>query len=572
MWEITLNNYKNVISAAINDYQQNQYKSVISKLKKINLSKKLCTYQSLSISGSAMTKVGDYSNAAQIFLKALNIAISKEDKISMLNALGKCHYKLSESKIALNYFQQSYALDSSFKNVEVRVWLCRICAYRQLFDEVEKMAPTLFNHNDYFIEAHFFLFEVAKRKQNKVEALSWLKKIASNHNIATAKEKVRTIFEYIRLNEVTEAKKCLSYFSSEDNAYRLATEACIMYEEKNYSGAVKGLTNDLINKVADIMETHILLHYKAQALDKLGNYAEAYSNYDLLANLQKEKSNELRRNDVVDSMRKIDLSSLPHSLNNDNFSLAFFIGFPRSGTTLLDTIIDTQDSVKVISEGGFIGKVARYFREELNLKYPQDLAKTSTGAIEDLRQLYINYVKERVGNDFKNFLVIDKLPLYTIHIPLLKMLFPTAKFVFSVRHPMDVCLSNFQQNYALNDQMAHLLTLKDCAGRYVKVLTLFDKYQSGLELDIHFIKYEELVKNIQQEIQKLTHFLNVELNDNYLNFHAHSQHKVIDTPSRDQVSAKLYSTSMNKWKNYEEQCKPLLAQLMPYINKFGYKL
>jgi hypothetical protein len=96
--------------------------------------------------------------------------------------------------------------------------------------------------------------------------------------------------------------------------------------------------------------------------------------------------------------------------------------------------------------------------------------------------------------------------------------------------------------------MYFLIELEDCDKRYNQVFNLFENYTTQLNLNMHFVRYEDLVNNLPAEATKLFNYLDIDANDNYLAFHTHAQQHFIKTPSRDQVKSKLYVSSLNKWK------------------------
>lgn len=192
------------------------------------------------------------------------------------------------------------------------------------------------------------------------------------------------------------------------------------------------------------------------------------------------------------------------------------------------------------------------------------------------RLQYFNYVISHINSkDYKKVidnetLFIDKEPLNLIHIPLIQRLFPNAKIIFSLRHPIAVCLSNFQQNFNINTEMIKLITFDDCVARYINVMKLLKVYQKELSLNMHTIRYEDLVSDLPREAKKLFTFLNIQGNDEYLNFHLYAQNKFISTPSREQVNQPLYKDSIEKWQHYLPFLPTSVKKLDDFINEFGY--
>jgi hypothetical protein len=260
----------------------------------------------------------------------------------------------------------------------------------------------------------------------------------------------------------------------------------------------------------------------------------------------------------------------------------FMVGFPRSGTTLLETILDSQPSIQCMSELGFMNPVTTKYRILTGRKYPLFLDKLKESHRQELKATYntvitnvlqsesIYSATKKTGNTPK--LLIDKLPLNSIHLPLINLLFPFAKIIFSVRHPLDVVLSNFQQYFDINQEMHYLITLEGCVNRYIEVMDHINLFEKQLEQDIHYVKYEELVADLDHEVVRLSKFLKMDFSPEYKDFHKQASAKFISTPSSSQVIQPLYNSSVFKWQNYEKQLAPYFKALQPYITKFGYTL
>jgi len=159
----------------------------------------------------------------------------------------------------------------------------------------------------------------------------------------------------------------------------------------------------------------------------------------------------------------------------------FLIGFPRSGTTLLDQILDSHPALQVIEEQPLIEKI-RHGLARTAAGYPAALATLDADRIRKLRQQYFDHANRHLeagaGTHF-----IDKLPLNTVDIGLIARLFPEARIILALRHPCDVCLSCFMQAFAPNDAMANFYTIEDTARLYAEVMGLWRHYENLLPLN-----------------------------------------------------------------------------------------
>ena len=194
------------------------------------------------------------------------------------------------------------------------------------------------------------------------------------------------------------------------------------------------------------------------------------------------------------------------------------IGFPRSGTTLLESVLDTQDDIHTHSETQGIQKAISLLRS-WGMRYPQDLGSLTVNQIRDLRSIYFDHNKHLDPQNMRYSLVVDKLPLNILHVPLILALFPSAKFLLSLRHPFDVCLSCFQQNFEISNEMAHFTDLEDTFRRYATVMSQFEKFRSSLKFPLLIVRYEEMVADFDKAVMNVFEFLGHEPGIEYKDFH-----------------------------------------------------
>ena len=250
--------------------------------------------------------------------------------------------------------------------------------------------------------------------------------------------------------------------------------------------------------------------------------------------------------------------------------LVFLVGFPRSGTTLLDTILRSHDDIAVVEEMPTVHLMRRAL-DRLPGGHPDGLAELGPAHLEALRQVYFTELDKHLEPEGRPAVVVDKLPLNLVEAGLIYRIFPQARFLFVQRHPCDCVLSCFMQDFKINDAMVNFLDLEDAARLYDKVMTLWQKYLAVLPLQVHTVRYESLIEAFEETLAPLLDFLGVEWDDGVRNYaETASRRDRIDTPSYYQVTQPLHTRARDRWERYSKNMQPVLPTLLPWARRLGY--
>lgn len=249
---------------------------------------------------------------------------------------------------------------------------------------------------------------------------------------------------------------------------------------------------------------------------------------------------------------------------------AFLIGFPRSGTTLMEQILDSHPGIQAMEEKPAVSRMVTRALEMLDQKACA-LADLHEDQLLELRQLYFTEVAQHVVLQPGN-LLIDKMPLNTVMVPIIARVFPTAKFILAIRHPGDVALSCLMQSFATNASMANFFTLQGTVQFYTQVMGAWLHYAQQLPLQVHPIRYEDLIEDVPTQSRALLDFLGLSWDDAVLQHTEHARQRgAINTPSYHQVVQPIYQRSKYRWKRYEQHLGAVLPLLQPFVEQFGYQ-
>jgi len=249
----------------------------------------------------------------------------------------------------------------------------------------------------------------------------------------------------------------------------------------------------------------------------------------------------------------------------------FVFGFPRSGNTLLDQILNRHSRLKTLLEKP-MADAAQKVIEHLRDGYPHALAELTEVDAARARRAYFD-VAQRRWRRRQDCRLVDTFPLNTTRIGLLHRLFPHAKLVLVLRHPCDVCLSCFMQNFADAEVSERFATLADAATEYAQVMDLWQQYSQTLRLDFHVVRYERLIEDLSGETRALCQYLEIPWEPAMCRLdEAAPRPGHVDTASYDQVTQGLYQRSRYRWLRYAKHLAPILPHLQPYAERYGYSL
>jgi len=247
----------------------------------------------------------------------------------------------------------------------------------------------------------------------------------------------------------------------------------------------------------------------------------------------------------------------------------FVIGFPRSGTTLLEQVLDSHPRLQGLNEKP-MGELMEDAFCTITQGKPDALASLSEEQIDSLRQVYWQEAA-RHGERQADTLLVDKQPLNIIRVPLLWRVFPRARFILTIRHPCDVVLGCLMQKFGFNNLMSAFATLESTAEVYSEVMNAWLEYAQRLPLSWQRIRYEDLITDFEAETRNLLEFLGVGWSDSVLEHTQHARQRgIIYTPSYHQVIQPLYQHAKYRWKRYETELAPVVEMLQPLIERFGY--
>ena len=244
----------------------------------------------------------------------------------------------------------------------------------------------------------------------------------------------------------------------------------------------------------------------------------------------------------------------------------FLVGFPRSGTTLLEQVLASHPEISALEERLTMGDVGAWFQGPAEL---DRLAALDAEQAERLRTEYWRRV-EAFGVNPQGKVFVDKQPLATLWLPYVAKLFPAAKVLFARRDPRDVVLSCYRRRFVINGATYHFTDLEDLARFYAGVMELAEVYRDRLGLAWRVHRHEDLVDDFDTEARGMCDFLGLNWTEAMRDFAETAKRRDVRTPSAQQVRRGLYREGMGQWRAYADGMRGALPVLAPWVERFGY--
>jgi tetratricopeptide (TPR) repeat protein len=406
-------------------------------------------------------------------------------------------------------------------------------------------------------------------------------------SLAAAPHIRQTLIGYVRLEEADRrfqtAGKTLDLAQAaypEDSQLRLARAVLL-----GRTGARREAIA-LIDQMAEENEGQLgpnELLEKGRLLDRLGCYDDAWAAFAEGKRQALERSGQAYMDEAaareIDRLRRFFTASrlrlLPRAGVRAHVPQPIFIlGFPRSGTTLVEQTLSAHPQIAAGDELPVIHEISQIMARVLGspLSYPEALAELWMGdqreGLDTLRDLYLRKVRQLgvLRDGATRF--TDKMPLNETHLGLIALLFPEAPLLHVLRHPLDIMVSAFSNHFTHGFHCA--TALETAARHYARVAELVAHYRAEMPLRYLAVRYEDIVARQEASVTEMLRFVGESFDAACLTFHCNSRYA--RTASYAQVTEPLYDHSVGRWRHYRKQLEPVMPILAPAMERLGYGL
>ena len=239
--------------------------------------------------------------------------------------------------------------------------------------------------------------------------------------------------------------------------------------------------------------------------------------------------------------------------------IAFLGGHARSGTTLLERILDSHPAAAACDESlafATIGPLVDVTLPEI----PVD-------GLNFVRQRYLNNFLKSLGTEADGKLLIDKNPAVTAYLPAFLRAFPELHVLIALRDPRDVLISCYFEDQV---QVSHL-SFDRLSELYSSVMGVWLAVREWEGLTWMETRYEDIVTDLPKEGRRVTTFLGLDWHESQARYYEARQDKtILSTNNYNNVTKPVYARSVGRWRAYERYLAPAMPLLEPFCKEFGY--
>ena len=485
--------------------------------------------------GCTLASLSRYQEAVQAFQKSL---VLKPDFLAAQTNLANCHFELSDFSKAEALFRKTLLVDPknllAIHNLGQIFYLTqRIGEAIEYFQRAFETAPNVPE-----LQANLATMQEADNQLDAAENSACSVLNVDPHNITACVALAKVLR---RRTQITEALSVLDQAKPDDVAPR---SRIAWWSER-------GLLFEAQGRYREAFEAH--------ANSKATLATTRQSTYD-----RKAQEAALVRERALLSPARVAAWSLPPGTQIP--APLFIVGFPRSGTTLLEQMLGCHQEVVACGELETVVEQAAS-RDA----YPDNLAALSDRErqvwLAALRRDYLKVLCSHLDSDQIVRYATDKLPLNLMRIGIIRLLFPEARIIHVVRHPLDSVLSAYFTPFLFGNEWS--FQLSDGAHLYAQSWQHAQQMQSLPGVHLLRVHYEALVTDPEPVLREVFAFLDLPWEPKCLEFNENK--RVARTASYAQVASALYQTSKYRYRHYLDCIDPeTLALLEPIIAEAGY--
>lgn len=279
-------------------------------------------------------------------------------------------------------------------------------------------------------------------------------------------------------------------------------------------------------------------------------------------------------------------------------SPVFIVGFPRSGTTLLQSLIATQ-GFETLPETHYFGSILPQFRQKdgyitestekickiiremipLSIKAKEFIAYINHKKHIDIKILFeiivMDYLKETLySHKNKQIPWLEKTPEHATGMELIASYYPKAKFIYIIRNPLKSFSSWRNVSSGWGDERVPVENHCDLWRYYMHTA---ENFNESHRQSIYFVKLEDLIESPEIEMKKITSFLQIEFDKTKLENRSQIAQKIIlpseiwkadvNQPLDKNISERNHKDTLTPF-----ECYRISINLLDLLNTYHYNI
>ncbi len=391
--------------------------------------------------------------------------------------------------------------------------------------------------------------------------------LEKNRNLASAGEQVETI---LRQNPGDDQAR---YFN-----------ALLHHRRGHLQDAEKALRDLIQSQPRYPYVRHASRHLLALVLEDMGRHQEALdwlmqskAMVQALVNpgilISQYEQDIQTRFRLVQSLSRETVQEWQAANQDSPCNIAFLGGHPRSGTTLLEQILDAHEEILALDESpafnhfiaGRTGLATGSGHSQL-----RRLQSLTPGEVALARKKYMEAMLHESRADSLPGILVDKNPSLTTWLPHWLRFFPGVKILIALRDPRDVVISSFFLNSVLNSTNVNFLTLERTVKHYCDLMDFWLRLRDLGAFAWHEVRYEDIVADTEDFGARATQFLGLKWNTQQKQFHMDPRPKFFLAPTHHEARQPVYGRAVGRHQGHAAALEPWMKKLTPYCRTFGY--
>ena len=521
--------------------------------------------EALNAQGIIQLHGGRAQAALDSFVKAADLAptVGKYQ-----NSIGSARVALRQLDGAIEHFTRAVELEPDNADFWANLATARMYSGNAVGAERDFERAIALEPNHY--QACQNLAAIYSRQNRPRDALPHLERAArhSDHRVESVLHLAST---YECLNQLADAEQVMNEVGGSDHPWALVLRARLLRRRGDPASGLALLRATEPSAYAsldiDRAENWDIAgnwhHELALCADQAGQTMDVFKNCLTAKSFWRRADHDRDGADFLDRVRRIRRTASENApkeagriAQNEGPPIVFFVGFPRSGTTLMEAILEAHPDIASTGEAEVLEPLVDEIGRP-NVDRPQ--------------RHYLEGVRSRASVIPSSATILDKLPLNLVFCRAIDQMFPDARLLVALRDPRDVVTSCLMQRFRLNAAMRNFDTLEATVSLYEEVMGLWLESRETLAIPWHEYRYEDLISDKTSTVDGVLEFIGLDRHPTMESYREVVASQEVATPSYRDVAEPIYNRAVGRWRAYKRDLEPVLGRLAPFVEAFGYE-